>query len=93
MEKTLLATGTRVRINITESEGYTSDLYNSIQGEQGTILRHQGKLSSYDDAYLVQFNNSALKKYRKTHSGKWGNAMTIKNMAWWTESKYIEVIN
>lgn len=90
---TELKPGTKVRINITEPEVYTSDLYHSIQGEEGTIINRQSKFSCYENAYMIQFNKSALNKYRKTHSGKWTNAMTLENMAWWTEIKYFEVIN
>lgn len=89
---TELEVGTKVKINIKEPEGYTSDLYNSIQGEQGYILRKQGEFSSYKDAYLIQFGKSALNKYRKTHSGKWANAMNVNDMAWWTETKDFDVI-
>ena len=94
MENTIteLTPGTRVKINITEPEGYTSDIYKSIQGEEGTVINRQSKFSCYQDAYMIQFGESAFNKYKKTHSGKWGNAMTVKDMAWWTESKYLQLI-
>lgn len=88
--KTLLKPGTKVRINIKEPEGYTSDLFKSIQGEIGTIQKHQSPVSLYNDAYLVKFGPKSLKKYMKTHSGKWGSSRT--EMVWWTESKDFEVL-
>jgi hypothetical protein len=93
MIATLLRAGTRVKINITEPEGYTQDLYKSIQGQEGIVLRHQGKLSSYDNAYLIEFSNKATRKYATTSNGKWSRTNLESKMAWWTESKYLKVIN
>lgn len=83
--------GIKVRIDIKKPEGYTNDLYNSIQGKTGIIIQRQSDgLSTYNDAYIVKFGNDALKKYQKTHSGKWSHAH---RMEWWTESKDFIVVN
>ena len=81
--------GKRVKVNIKVKSSYTSDLYNAIQGEEGEIIQMQGKLSSYDNAYIVRFGKSALDKYKNTHSGQWSNS---DRMEWWTERKDFKVI-
>lgn len=73
-----------VKIDIKELERYTKDLYESIQGKKGVIIKKQGNLSLYEDAWLIKFGKDALNKYKKTHSGKWSNA---DRMEWWIESK------
>ena len=83
--------GKKVRINIKDKNGYTSDLYNSIQGKIGTVIQNQGEgLSCYKNAYIVKLGKDALNKYKKTHSGKWSHAH---KMEWWTERKDFELIN
>ena len=86
--------GVKVRINIKNRDGYTSDLYKSIQGEVGEIVQKQGKLSCYKNAWLVKFGKTAQKKYAKTHGGKWGMPASDPDyrMEWWTEENDMEVI-
>lgn len=80
--------GKKVKVNITKPEGYTSDLYNAIQGEIGEVIE-QNSNKIYKDGWLVKFGKSALNKYKKTHSGKWSHAH---RMEWWTEREYLQLI-
>lgn len=82
--------GKRVRVNIKDKNSYTSDLYKSIQMQEGEIIKKQGEFSSYKNAWLVKFGETALKKYQKTHSGQWSHAHI---MEWWTERENFEVLN
>lgn len=84
--------GAKVRINIQEPEGYTNDLYSSIQRQEGVIIEKTGELSSYKDGWLVQFGKKATAKYGKTHSGKWGGQKHRDNMSWWIERKDFTII-
>ena len=79
--------GAKVKINIQEPEGYTNDLYSSIEGQEGIIVEKTGQLSSYKEGWLVKFGPKASKKYAKTHSGKWGGHQHRDNMSWWIERK------
>lgn len=76
--------GKKIVITIKDPERYTSDLYNSIEGQIGTITQNANEKSlCYDNAYLVKFDNKVTSKYAKTHSGKWGAARN--KMEWWIE--------
>lgn len=78
-----------VKINIQKPEGYTSDLYKSIQGKNGIIIEKNSNKGCYKDAWLVKFGKDALNKYKKTHSGKWG---AHERMEWWIESKDFNLV-
>lgn len=75
--------GTKVKIDIKEPEGYTKDLYNSIQGE---VVRQSDNSFYHKDAYLISFGQGAKDKYGQTHNGKWsGISVLDAEMEWWTE--------
>lgn len=76
----------KVKINIKNTEGYTSDLFNSIQGETGYIIEKNSNNFCYKNAWLVLFSKKATEKYAKTHSGMWSGADKVEYMKWWIES-------
>ena len=84
--------GRMVKINIKEKDGYTSDLYNAIQGAKGKIIQKQGEFSSYTNAWLVEFDNKTTRKYAKTSNGKWSKTNLEGKMSWWTESDDFDLI-
>ena len=83
--------GKEVRVNIKVKSSYTSDLYNAIQGKTAVVLRRQGELSSYDNAYLLEFGLDTTKEYAGTHSGQLSATDPTSKMAWWTERKNFTV--
>lgn len=82
----------KVRINIKNPEGFTSDLFNSIQGEIGWIIEKNSNSFCYKDGWLVMFSEKATEKYAGTHSGMWSGTDKINNMKWWIESSDMEVL-
>lgn len=84
-----LTEGQLITINIKNPQTYTHDLYKSIQGKTGKVVRKY-ELSSgiYDndcEAYLIEFNEPTTASYYETHNGRWGGSEP--KMNWWTKVK------
>jgi hypothetical protein len=90
-----LPSGTKVKIAIRTcgKPGYTIDLYNSIQGKEGIIVRQHNSpdKTTYKDAYLIEFDNQVTKDfYASSATAAWGGIET--KMTWWIERKDFKII-
>ena len=80
----------KVVINIKQPDTFTKDLYSSIQGKKGKIV----KQSVYEPSkWLVGFGVAITKKYGNTHSGKVCGYDEVKHMFWWIDQSDFIVLN
>ena len=84
-----------ILISIIDPQEYTKDLYESINGKKGIVIKKSENLI-YKDAYLIQFDIETTKEYLKTKNGQWLRINTddpgLRPMMWWIERKNIIVI-
>lgn len=86
--------GKTVQIDIKVKCAYTSDLYQSIQGKKGIVVKKYPddvlQLPN-ENKYLVQFDEATTKAYKRL-SGNWSSD-DRKKMEFYTERKDFKLTN